>query len=207
MRWSRSLPDRVTRAFRLDLGRRRMVERELGDEIRFHLDERVRALVAEGWTRERAEAEALARFGSYEESFIQLLQAARGRDEVLTMLDRLDAIRHDVSYAVRQLVRAPMLTIVVGLTFALGIGANATMFGVIDRLLLRPPVGVRDPAHVVKLAAGIQGNETEQQTFNYPVYRAIRDHARAFDQVVATDALDVPLGRGENAEEISGLFV
>jgi len=207
MRRRRSLPDHVRRAFRLDLGRRRAVERELDDELRFHLDERVRSLVAQGWTREHAEAEALARFGSYEESFIQLLEAARERNEVLTMFDRMDAIRHDVSYAARQLVRAPALTIIVGLTFALGIGANATMFGVIDRLLLRPPVGVRDPAHIVKLAAGIQGNETEQQTFNYPVYRAIRDRARAFDLVVAIDALDVPLGRGESAEDISGLFV
>ncbi len=207
MRGRRSLPDRVTRAFRLDLGRPRTVERELGDEIRFHLDERVRSLVAEGWSREHAEAGALARFGSYEESFTQLLEAARERNEVLTMFDRMDAIRHDVSYAACQLVRAPALTIIVGLTFALGIGANATMFGVIDRLLLRPPVGVRDPGHIVKLAAGIQGNETEQQTFNYPVYRAIRDRARAFDQVVAVNALDVPLGRGENAEDVSGLFV
>jgi len=207
MRRSRSLPDRVRRAFRLDLGRRRSLERELGDEIRFHLDERVRVLMANGWPRDRAEAEAFARFGSYDESYSQLLDAARGRDEVLTMFDRLDAIRHDVGYAARQLARAPGLTAIVGLTFALGIGANATMFGVIDRLLLRPPVGVRDPDRVVKLAAGIPPHAFGQETFNYPVYRAIRDRSRAFEDVVATNQMDVPLGRGTNAEDITGLFV
>jgi len=56
---------------------------------------------------------------------------------------RLEAVGYDVSFAIRQLRRAPGFTITVLLAFALGIGANATMFGIVDELLLRPPAHVR----------------------------------------------------------------
>ena len=48
----------------------------------------------------------------------------------------------------RRLVKAPALTIVATLTLALGIGANAAMFGVVDRLLFRPPSYLKDPDRV-----------------------------------------------------------
>ena len=71
-----------------------------------------------------------------------------------TMRHRLEAVLYDVSYAMRQLRRAPGFTITVLLAFALGIGANATMFGIVDELLLRPPAHVRAPSEIVTLAAG-----------------------------------------------------
>src|SRR3569833_2859269 len=49
-----SLPARVRRAFRLDLGRRRSREAEVDDEIRFHLEQRIAELLVGGWTRARA---------------------------------------------------------------------------------------------------------------------------------------------------------
>lgn len=203
----RSLPARVKRAFRLDLGRGRALESELDDEIRFHLEQRVAELMASGWTRDAAETEALARFGPFQESKAQLLETARARDEVLTMFDRLENFRHDVRFATRQLARSPGLTAAVVLTFALGIGANATMFGVIDRLLLRPPAYVRHPETVVTLAAGVTGRSFSQRTFNYPVFRAIRDHARGLTDATATFGVSVPIGRGESAQSARGLLV
>src|SRR6185312_17085046 len=163
-----SLPARVRRAFRLDLGRRRSREAEVDDEIRFHLERRIEDLVAAGWARERAEAEAFARFGPFQESRTQLLESARERDEVLTMFDRFEALLQDVRFAARQITRAPGLTLAVVLTFALGIGANATMFGVIDRLLLRPPRYVAHPETIVHIAYGTAGKDLSQYTVNYP---------------------------------------
>jgi len=72
----RSLPNRIKRAFRLDLGRRRAIEAELDEEVQFHLEQRVRDLVAAGRTREQAEREALERFGPFDESRALLLEAA-----------------------------------------------------------------------------------------------------------------------------------
>jgi len=202
-----SLPDRIRRAFRLDAGQSRSRESELDDEIRFHLDQRIEELVAHGWTRDDAEREALARFGPYEESRNQLLATARERDEVLTMFARFDAIRSDTRYALRQILRSPGFSIAITLTFALGIGANATMFAVIDRLLLRPPAFVVHPQDIMRLAAGTKGHAFTQQTLNYPVFRAIRDHAAGLADVTATYDATVPIGRGQAAQQAAGLLV
>ncbi len=198
---------RIKRLFRLDTGRRaRSAEAETDAELRFHFEQRVAALLAAGRTRAEAEAEALARFGPFEESRAQLVEAARHREETLDMADRLSAFRQDLGYVARQLRRSPAFTIAVLLTFALGVGANATMFGVIDRVLLRPPAFVRAPERVVAFVAG-RDNDFDQRTANYPVYRALRDNSSAFDGVTATAPVSVPLGRGESAQNVSGLLV
>src|SRR5919107_868010 len=99
------LPPRIRRALRIPIGRRRGVEADTDDEIRFHLAARTDALVASGLTREAAEAEALRRFGVLEEVRPQLLAAAKRREERLSMFQRVDAFRDDVRYALRQLRR------------------------------------------------------------------------------------------------------
>ncbi len=63
----------------------------------------------------------------------------------------IDDARQDLRHALRQHARAPGFAALVVATVAIGIGANATMAGVIDGLLLRPPADVRDPGHVVRL--------------------------------------------------------
>src|SRR5262245_52472080 len=109
------LPPRIRRALRLPIGRRR-VEVETDEEIRFHLAARADALVAAGLTRTAAEAEALRRFGALDEVRPQLLAAAKHREEALTMVERLTALRDDVRYALRQLRRAPAFSAALALT-------------------------------------------------------------------------------------------
>ena len=57
----------------------------------------------------------------------------------------------DLRFAARGLLKTPTFTIGVVLTLALGIGINATMFGVVDTLFLRTPAGVARPDGVVRL--------------------------------------------------------
>jgi hypothetical protein len=204
-----SLPSRVRRAFRLDLHRAHgdSLEAELDEEIRFHLEQRVAELMGRGWTRADAEREALTRFGPYEQSRRQMLHSAREREERLTMWDRLENIRFDVRYALRQLSRSPGLSAAATLTFALGIGVNATMFSVIDRVLLRPPAYVAYPESIVQIVAGQTGEHFGQHTLNYPTFKAIRDHAAGFANLTAVYDVVVPVGRGESAESARGLLV
>ena len=176
MRIRRSLPADIRRAFRLDLGRGRAPAREaeLDDEIRFHLEQRVAELVGKGWSQERAEAEAIARFGPYQESRNQLLDAARSRDEVLTMVDRFVALRSlpsDLRYAVRRMRSRFGFTLIALLSLGLGIGANTAAFSLINAIVLHK-TPLSHPERVVEIYAEQRGQLSGPMS--YPDYLDLR---------------------------------
>jgi predicted permease len=117
----------------------------------------------------------------------------------------LAAVRSDLGYSLRGIVRDPGFAAAVILTLALGIAANATMFGIIDRLLLRPPAHVTEPESVVRL--GFQqrnastGEITTSTATSYPVYRELRENVAGFAELgVVGPPGDASLGRGLEAE-------
>lgn len=61
------------------------------------------------------------------------------------------SLRNDLPYAIRSLARSPGLTLTIILTFALGVGANAAVFTVLDRVFFAPPTGVREPDRLRRL--------------------------------------------------------
>ena len=124
-----------------------------------------------------------------------------------SMPNRFETLRSDLSYAMRQLRRAPGFTVTVLLAFALGIGANATMFGIVDELLLRPLAHVRAPKELVTLVAGTAEDGFGQRMLNYPVFAAIRARSTGFSEVAAAAAVSVPFGRGDHAANLDGLLV
>jgi predicted permease len=182
----------------------------MDDEIRFHIDMRVSQLVARGWPRDAAVAEAMRLFGPFPEMRRSLHAAARRREEILTMSDTFDALRHDMEYALRQIARAPGLAVAVIATFALGIGANATMFGIIDRLLLRPPAHVRAPEQLqrIELRRKHAGEEFTSSIFSYAAYTDFRDHVPGYSSVAMhTFSNQMSLGLGPDARRIAGILV
>lgn len=109
----------------------------------------------------------------------------------------------DLRYALRQGRRMPGFTALAVITLAVGIGANATMAGAIDRLLLRPPVGVRAPERVVRLLlvsrAAAGGAATVSANLNYPTFLDLQKQASAFSSVAAYTQGDLSFGTGESA--------
>ncbi len=125
----------------------------------------------------------------------------------------LDAIRYEVRYALRAIRARPGFAAMVAATFVIGIGANATMFGIIDHLLLRAPPQIRDPDRLVQLHSRRIGNTDVQSTQNYAVYKDYRDNVPDFASVAVATSATVgrktyfPLGRGPSATRVSGSLV
>ena len=199
----------VRRWFRLDVLRRDLREAEVDEEIRQHLVLRAEHLVRHGWPERTAFDEALRRFGPRKESRDRLLIAAHHREARMRTIERFDAIWHDFSYSLRQLRRSPALGVAVAATFALGIGAHATMFGIVDRLLLRAPAHIAAPHEMGRIDRVLQRRgQLLPQPHSYPAYVDLRDNLPAFSSVAMySRPRQVSLGLGPDARGIRHLLV
>ncbi len=109
--------------------------------------------------------------------------------------------------AVRGLVRDPLFNLVAVACLSVGVGANITLFAVVDAMLFRPPVGVGDPDRVVRIRVGAGSGPVASgagPTANYPQYEAIVAErvARPFEGVSAYGSRQATVGSGLEAQPI-----
>ena len=145
------IPRGFRRLFTLDTGLPDLDE-EVDQELRFHFDATVAELIEAGRSPEAARAEAERRFGNLRRTRARLIDIDTGREGRVRRAERWEAVGQDLKLAVRSLLREPGFVVTVVVTLALGIGANATMVGLVDRLLFRPPAHVRDAGQVRQLS-------------------------------------------------------
>jgi hypothetical protein len=93
-----------------------------------------------------------------------------------------DAVMQDLKYAARGLRAKPGFTAAVVITLALGTGANAAMFGIVDRMLFRPPPYLIEPAtaHRVYPAVMVRGKERISSGTEYATFTDLRDETSSF---------------------------
>ncbi len=115
----------------------------------------------------------------------------------------LDHFRQDVRYAARGLRRSPGFTAAVVITLGLGIGANAAMFGVVDRLMFRPLPYLRDPGavHRVYLQLTSRGRLSTNTFFPYTRYLDLQRWTSSFSQTAAVGERTLAIGTGQSARE------
>ncbi|MEP6495439.1 MAG: ADOP family duplicated permease [bacterium] len=175
---------------------RERLEHDLDDELGFHVEREVDKYVRSGMPRAEAERRARLAFGGVD----------RIKDDTRDShgLAVLDIVAHDVRYALRSLRLTPGFTTAIVLTLALGIGATAAMFGVVDRLMFRPPAYLRDPASVnrVYLAATFRGERGTFHHFEYKRYRDFIAWTSSSVDVAAFATNSMAVGPASDAREI-----
>ncbi len=127
------------------------VERDVDTEIEFHFERSINELIADGMSAADARRTAEERFGNvgrYSQKLKQTADVGRKQRAALVILE---SVFTDARQALRGLAREKLTAVTIIVTLALGIGANTTMFGIVDRLLLRPPPGITEPGAVKRL--------------------------------------------------------
>jgi predicted permease len=125
----------------------------------------------------------------------------------------IESFAQDTRYAIRGLRLRPGFSAMVILTLSLGIGANVTMFGILDRLLLKAPAHIVDVDRVVQLHIGRLGRTSIQSSHPYVLYKDFLAGGTDLEQVAVTtpstgvDRAYYPLGRGSGATRVAGAQV
>ncbi len=166
---------------------------ELDSHLSMHIEEGMRA----GLSAEEARRQALMRLGGAE----QTRQAYRER----VTLPRLENILRDIGFALRQMRRKPGFAITAVLTLALGIGANAVIYILVDSILLQPlPFPHQD--RLVR----IPYDDTEANGGVFPIgwIRALGEHSSSFASISGYGAdVESNLAEGDTPERVFGAKV
>jgi putative ABC transport system permease protein len=167
------------------LWKRERINRELDEELRYHLDRRVTDSINAGMTPDEARHDAQNSFGNL------TLQKERTRD--VDILGWLESFAQDVRYGVRSLIKNPGFATVAILTLALGIGANTAIFSVVNGVLLKP-LPFDHPEEIVWFQ-NMEANVIWPHSA--PEFIAYRDQNHTLSQIAAYRILNLTLtGRG-----------
>ena len=159
------------------------IDREVDEELAFHIEMRTRELVERGMDPQVAREIVLARIGDLGQLKRTCIDLGRKRDREMRLTQFLEELRDDVTGAFRQMRASPSVTFVAVLTLALGIGANSAIFALADATFLRPLPFTQPPDRLTMLWE-IAAARVPQQTTPAD-YHDWSDQNQTFDAMAA----------------------
>src|SRR5229473_1196579 len=180
---------------------KRLAEKRLDAELRFHLEQRVRDYVASGMSLEEARRRAHLAFGGLEQ-IKQDCREARIENHVEDLL-------RDFQYALRSLAKDRRFALIAVVALALGIAATTVMFSVIYNVVF-DPFPYRDFQHSVTFEmrdlAGT-GDAVTRNHYTIPEFLAIREQNHVFEDMIGNYQLDVLYTDGKGTRRLRGGYV
>jgi macrolide transport system ATP-binding/permease protein len=183
--------------------------REIDDELQFHIERQAQEYIASGMTPREARRKAVVALGG--------IESARAQSHEQRPGFFLGTLLQDISYALRQLRKSPGFTVTAVLTLALGIGANAAIFTLVNAILLKN-LPVVDPSTLIRT-----GNTSEccvnwgtgdgnYSIFATETWRQLQKNAPEFEELAAMQSgLGQIIARRDKTQErahsVTGEFV
>lgn len=176
------------------LFRRRVLDGEFNEELAAHIEMAVEDNVRAGMNPEEARRKALLKIGGPDQTY-EIYRDAQG-------IRWLENIARDVRNGFRQLFLSPGFAATAVLTLALGIGANAAIFSLIDGLWMRP-LPVEEPQEIVRVYSSSSSGELER--ISYPDYLDFRGQSRAVGRLAACEYRSITCNKqdGKSDETLS----
>ncbi len=168
--WLYTIPLRLRSLFR-----RKQVEQELDEELRYHIERQIEENISRGMTPDEARYAALRAMGGVE------LRKEECRD--MRRVRLIEDLAQDLRYGLRTLRKSPGFTAVAALSLALGLGANTAIFSVVDPLMIKS-LPVKDPEQLVVFNTVDQRGELRER-FSYPMFERLRDRTQVFSGLFA----------------------
>src|SRR5207245_5742147 len=121
------------------------------------------------------------------------------------LAQRMETLLHDIRFGFRQLMRQPGFAALAIISMALGIGANTSIFSLVDTALLRP-LAVKEPSQLVELYGTIH-NGADWTLQSYPNYKDYRDRNTVFSDLFVYRVIVSSLTHNQASQRVWGYLV
>jgi putative ABC transport system permease protein len=178
--------------------RRSEMERELDEELRYHIEQQTEQNIRLGMNPEEARYAARKAFGGVEQ--------ARERSRDTRGVRWVEELWQDLRYGARMLAKNPGFAMISALTLALGIGANSAIFSVVNAVLLNP-FAYPDAGQIMFLSNYELSRPENSRSVSYPNFLDWQKQQTVFTHLAAARNQTFNLTGGEEPVQVSGAII